>query len=77
MPPKFSSFEPLYPQKLRGAPKGDLLSTSFPQFFSLEIQFPGQTVDFCFQHVIHVRTANDVRIHWRYLGLFLVYPAMR
>ena len=48
MPPKFSSFEPLYPKKLRGAQKVDLLSKSFSQFFSLEIQFPGQKSTFAF-----------------------------
>ena len=37
------------------------------------INFPGSTVNFCLKHVLHFLKAFHVKIHLRYLGLFLVH----
>ena len=63
-----SSFEPLYPKVFRGTPEVDLVST---------VWRPGQTVNFCLQHVTHILKAIGLPVNLVYLGTLYLNPVTR
>ena len=47
------------------------------RFFLDKIEFPGQTVNFCLQHVLHILKAIDLMVHLSYQETFVEHPTRR
>ena len=58
-------------------PKNRRKKTLFLGVFFDEISFPGQTVDFCLEHVIHIWKAMALIYSLAYQEIISVHPTMR